>query len=128
MYLCHEFFASFCALRCAEFVSAWATVGDGKRQTEKDKQDGSGSFLHNGHFGRAWLLPMGCDHNDQEHDSNGHQNDTNHHKDPVLVLRRWHEYVDSSGLLSFGPFNFGLLYFEFLYDGLLYYRRPLYYL
>jgi len=62
---------------------------------------------------------LGCDHNDEEHDSDGHQNDTNHHKDPVLVLRRWHEYVDSSGLLSFGPFNFGLLYFEFLYDGLL---------
>jgi len=69
----------------------------------------------------VWLLGLGCDHNDQEHDSNGHQNDTNHHKDPVLVLRRWHEYVDSSGLLSFGPLYFGLLYFEFLYDGLLYF-------
>ncbi len=74
----------------------------------------------NGHFGGAWLLSMGCNHNDQEHDSNGQQDDANHQKGPVLLLRGWHQYVDTSGLLYVSALFFRFLYLGFLSDGLLY--------
>jgi len=72
---------------------------------------------------------MGCDHNDQERDGKGHQYDADHDKDPVLLLRCRHKYVDSFrffrfGLFYFGLLQYGLLYFgtfqfELLYDGFL---------
>ena len=65
---------------------------------------------------------MGCDHNDQEHDSNGHQNDANYQEGPVFVLRRRHQYVDNSGLPHDGFLYFETLHFGLLGDGLLYFR------